>query len=192
MKKRMAALLCTLTILCLCSGCTLLAMVENESTGATPTAKATATAEPTATATPTVSPTPTAEPTAEPTATPSPAKALQGCTWIAYAETSGVEYFVFELTFNADGTMTYMAGWYLSEVAYQGTGTYTADGETLTYALTSDSFEPATMNGSVAYSLDGGQLTLSGAQGDALTYLLESGSLTFAVKGSEQDIPPTF
>lgn len=190
MKKRIAALLCTLTILCLCSGCTLLAMVETKPADATPTAEATATVEPTAT--PTASPTPTAEPTAEPTATPSPAEALQGCAWIAYAETSGVEYFVFELTFNADGTMTYMAGWYLSEVAYQGTGTYTADGETLTYALTSDSFEPAAMNGSVAYSLDDDQLTLSGAQGDALTYLLESGSLTFAVKGSEQDIPPTF
>ena len=26
---------------------------------------------------------------------------------------------------------------------------------------------------------------------DALTYLLESGSLTFAVEGSAQDVPPT-
>ncbi len=189
MKKRIAALLCSLTILFSCSGCTLLAAVETKPAATptpTPTAQATATAEPTAS--PIASPTPTAEPTA----TPSPAEALQGCTWIAYAPTSGIEYFVFELTFNADGTMTYMAGWYLSEAAYQGTGTYTADGQTLTFALTSDSFEPAAMNGSVSYSLADGELTLSGAQGDALTYLLESGSLTFAAKGSEQDVPPTF
>ena len=86
--------------------------------------------------------------------------------------------------------MSYMAGWYLSEIAYQGAGTYSADGARITYTLSSDSFEPAQMSGSVAYSLADGLLTLSASEGDALTYLLESEALTFAVEGSAQDVPP--
>ncbi len=190
MKKYIAALACALALLVPCSGCATLASVggAEESSAAetaqpteTPTAAPTPTAEPT----PTTAPTPTAEPT------PDPAAALQGCTWVAYAETSGVEHFIFKLNFNDDGTMSYMAGWYMSEVAYQGAGTYTADGERITYTLSSDSFEPAQMSGSIAYTLSDGQLTLSASEGDALTYLLESGSLTFAVEGSAQDVPPT-
>ena len=190
MKKYIAALACALALLVPCSGCATLASVggAEESSAAetaqpteTPTAAPTPTAEPT----PTTAPTPTAEPT------PDPAAALQGCTWVAYAETSGVEHFIFKLNFNDDGTMSYMAGWYMSEVAYQGTGTYTADGERITYTLSSDSFEPAQMSGSIAYTLSDGQLTLSASEGDALTYLLESGSLTFAVENSAQDVPPT-
>lgn len=188
MKKYIAALACALALLVPCSGCATLASVgEAEESSAAETAQLTET--PTAAPTPTTEPTPTASPTAEPT--PDPAAALQGCTWVAYAETSGVEHFIFKLNFNEDGTMSYMAGWYRSEVAYQGTGTYTADGERITYTLSSDSFEPAQMSGSIAYTLSDGQLTLSASEGDALTYLLESGSLTFAVEGSAQDVPPT-
>lgn len=190
MKKYIAALACALALLVPCSGCATLASVggaEESSAAETaqPTEAPTAAPTPTAEPTPTVEPTPTAEPT------PDPAAALQGCTWVAYAETSGVEHFIFKLNFNEDGTMSYMAGWYMSEVAYQGAGTYTADGERITYTLSSDSFEPAQMSGSIAYTLSDGQLTLSASEGDALTYLLESGSLTFAVEGSAQDVPPT-
>lgn len=190
MKKYIAALACALALLVPCSGCATLASVggaEESSAAETaqPTESPTAAPTPTAEPTPTVGPTPTAEPT------PDPAAALQGCTWVAYAETSGVEHFIFKLNFNDDGTMSYMAGWYMSEVAYQGAGTYTADGERITYTLSSDSFEPAQMSGSIAYTLSDGQLTLSASEGDALTYLLESGSLTFAVEGSAQDVPPT-
>ncbi len=188
MKKYIAALACALALLVPCSGCATLASVGGaEESSAAETAQPTE--APTAAPTPTAEPTPTASPTAEPT--PDPAAALQGCTWVAYAETSGVEHFIFKLNFNDDGTMSYMAGWYMSEVAYQGTGTYTADGERITYTLSSDSFEPAQMSGSIAYTLSDGQLTLSASEGDALTYLLESGSLTFAVEGSAQDVPPT-
>lgn len=188
MKKYIAALACALALLVPCSGCATLASVGGaEESSAAETAQPTE--APTAAPTPTAEPTPTASPTAEPT--PDPAAALQGCTWVTYAETSGVEHFIFKLNFNDDGTMSYMAGWYMSEVAYQGTGTYTADGERITYTLSSDSFEPAQMNGSIAYTLSDGQLTLSASEGDALTYLLESGSLTFAVEGSAQDVPPT-
>lgn len=191
MKKYIAALACALALLVPCSGCATLASVggaEESSAAETaqPTEAPTAAPTPTAEPTPTAAPTPTAEPT------PDPAAALQGCTWVAYAETSGVEHFIFKLNFNDDGTMSYMAGWYMSEVAYQGAGTYTADGERITYTLSSDSFEPAQMSGSIAYALSDGQLTLSASEGDALTYLLESGSLTFAVEGSAQDVPPTF
>lgn len=182
MKKYIAALACALALLVPCSGCSTLASV-----GGAEESSAAETAQPTEA--PTAAPTPTASPTAEPT--PDPAAALQGCTWVAYAETSGVEHFIFKLNFNEDGTMSYMAGWYMSEVAYQGAGTYTADGERITYTLSSDSFEPAQMSGSIAYTLSDGQLTLSASEGDALTYLLESGSLTFAVEGSAQDVPPT-
>lgn len=190
MKKYIAALACALALLVPCSGCATLASVggaEESSAAETaqPTEAPTAAPTPTAEPTPTTAPTPTAEPT------PDPAAALQGCTWVAYAETSGVEHFIFKLNFNEDGTISYMAGWYMSEVAYQGTGTYTADGERITYTLSSDSFEPAQMSGSIAYTLSDGQLTLSASEGDALTYLLESGSLTFAVEGSAQDVPPT-
>ena len=190
MKKYIVALACALALLVPCSGCATLASVggaEESSAAETaqPTEAPTAAPTPTAEPTPTTAPTPTAEPT------PDPAAALQGCTWVAYAETSGVEHFIFKLNFNDDGTMSYMAGWYMSEVAYQGTGTYTADGERITYTLSSDSFEPAQMSGSIAYTLSDGQLTLSASEGDALTYLLESGSLTFAVEGSAQDVPPT-
>lgn len=188
MKKYIAALACALALLVPCSGCATLASVGGaEESSAAETAQPTET--PTAAPTPTAEPTPTASPTAEPT--PDPAAALQGCTWVAYAETSGVEHFIFKLNFNDDGTMSYIAGWYMSEVAYQGAGTYTADGERITYTLSSDSFEPAQMSGSIAYALSDGQLTLSASEGDALTYLLESGSLTFAVEGSAQDVPPT-
>lgn len=191
MKKYIAALACALALLVPCSGCATLASVggaEESSAAETaqPTEAPTAAPTPTAEPTPTTAPTPTAEPT------PDPAAALQGCTWVTYAETSGVEHFIFKLSFNDDGTMSYMAGWYMSEVAYQGAGTYTADGERITYTLSSDSFEPAQMSGSIAYTLSDGQLTLSASEGDALTYLLESGSLTFAVEGSAQDVPPTF
>ena len=191
MKKYIAALACALALLVPCSGCATLASVggaEESSAAETaqPTEAPTAAPTPTAEPTPTTAPTPTAEPT------PDPAAALQGCTWVTYAETSGVEHFIFKLNFNDDGTMSYMAGWYMSEVAYQGTGTYTADGERITYTLSSDSFEPAQMSGSIAYTLSDGQLTLSASEGDALTYLLESGSLTFAVENSAQDVPPTF
>ena len=190
MKKYIAALACALALLVPCSGCATLASVggaEESSAAETaqPTEAPTAAPTPTAEPTPTTAPTPTAEPT------PDPAAALQGCTWVTYAETSGVEHFIFKLNFNEDGTISYMAGWYMSEVAYQGTGTYTADGERITYTLSSDSFEPAQMSGSIAYTLSDGQLTLSASEGDALTYLLESGSLTFAVEGSAQDVPPT-
>ena len=182
MKKYIAALACALALLVPCSGCATLASV-----GGAEESSAAETAQPTEA--PTAAPTPTASPTAEPT--PDPAAALQACTWVAYAETSGVEHFIFKLNFNDDGTISYMAGWYMSEVAYQGAGTYTADGERITYTLSSDSFEPAQMSGSIAYTLSDGQLTLSASEGDALTYLLESGSLTFAVEGSAQDVPPT-
>lgn len=190
MKKYIAALACALALLVPCSGCATLASVggaEESSAAETaqPTEAPTAAPTPTAEPTPTAAPTPTAEPT------PDPAAALQGCTWVAYAETSGVEHFIFKLNFNDDGTMSYMAGWYMSEVAYQGAGTYTTDGERITYTLSSDSFEPAQMSGSIAYTLSDGQLTLSASEGDALTYLLESGSLTFAVENSAQDVPPT-
>lgn len=190
MKKYIAALACALALLVPCSGCATLASVggaEESSAAETaqPTEAPTAAPTPTAEPTPTAAPTPTAEPT------PDPAAALQGCTWVAYAETSGVEHFIFKLNFNDDGTMSYMAGWYMSEVAYQGAGTYTADGERITYTLSSDSFEPAQMSGSIAYTLTDGQLTLSASEGDALTYLLESDSLTFAVENSAQDVPPT-
>lgn len=188
MKKYIAALACALALLVPCSGCATLASVGSaEESSAAETAQPTE--APTAAPTPTAEPTPTASPTAEPT--PDPAAALQGCTWVAYAETSGVEHFIFKLNFNDDGTMSYMAGWCRSEVAYQGAGTYTADGERITYTLSSDSFEPAQMSGSIAYTLSDGQLTLSASEGDALTYLLESDSLTFAVEGSAQDVPPT-
>ena len=136
MKKYIAALACALALLVPCSGCATLASVGGaEESSAAETAQPTE--APTAAPTPTAEPTPTASPTAEPT--PDPAAALQGCTWVAYAETSGVEHFIFKLNFNEDGTMSYMAGWYMSEVAYQGTGTYTADGERITYTLSSDS-----------------------------------------------------
>ena len=88
--------------------------------------------------------------------------------------------------------MMYLAGWYYSEVAYLGSGTYTADGERIAYSLSSDVHEPAQMDGSAAYSFADGLLTLSAPEGDAFTYLLESESLTFAVKGSAQDVPPAF
>ena len=143
MKKYIAALACALALLVPCSGCATLASVGGaEESSAAETAQPTE--APTAAPTPTAEPTPTASPTAEPT--PDPAAALQGCTWVAYAETSGVEHFIFKLNFN----------------------------------------------GSIAYTLSDGQLTLSASEGDALTYLLESGSLTFAVEGSAQDVPPTF
>ena len=189
MKKHIAALACALALLLSFSGCATLFSLRQEADGAS---SATQTPVPTAAqdATPEPTPAPPAEPTPTASPTPDPAAALQGCTWVAYSESSGFEHFIFKLNFNADGTMSYMAGWYLSEIAYQGAGTYSADGARITYTLSSDSFEPAQMSGSVAYSLADGLLTLSASEGDALTYLLESEALTFAVEGSAQDVPP--
>lgn len=191
MKKHIAALACALALLLSFSGCATLFSLRQETDGAS---SATQTPAPAATpdATPEPTPASTAEPTPTASPTPDPAAALQGGTWISYHETDGVEILVFELTFNPDGTMTYLAGWYYSEVAYLGSGTYTADGERIAYSLSSDAHEPAQMDGSAAYSLADGLLTLSAPEGDAFTYLLESESLTFAVKGSAQDVPPAF
>lgn len=186
MKRIIPLLALLLSFLLPLSGCaTLVSLAPSE---ASPTAMPAAV--------PTQPPAPAAEPTSAPTPTPVPtaapdfSTALTGCTWIAYCDTEGIEHFVFELTFYDDGTMEYMAGWYLSEVAYYGTGTYTVDAESIEYNLSSDRFEPASIVGSAAYTIDGGLLTLSLGSGDALTYLLETKSLTFAIKGSEQDCPP--
>ena len=103
MKKYIAALACALALLVPCSGCATLASVGGAEESAAETA------QPMEAPTPTAEPTPTASPTAEPT--PDPAAALQGCTWVAYAETSGVEHFIFKLNFNDDGTCrTWPAG----------------------------------------------------------------------------------
>lgn len=178
MRKYFSVPALLLSVLMILSGCsTFLAVTEKDASIAEPTAAPTA--PPTST--------PSPEPTAEPTSTLDPAKALQDCVWIAYHDTEGVEYFVFELTFHADGTMEYMAGWYRSEIAYYGTGTYTADAETIQYALSDGATDLA---GSVSYTLSGNTLTLSPGSGDLLMYLLESESLTFAVKGSAEDTPP--
>ena len=123
MKKHIAALACALALLLSFSGCATLFSLRQEADGAS---SATQTPVPTAAqdATPEPTPAPTAEPTPTASPTPDPAAALQGCTWVAYSESSGFEHFIFKLNFNADGTMSYMAGWYLSEIAYQGAGTY--------------------------------------------------------------------
>ena len=128
MKKHIAALACALALLLSFSGCATLFSLRQETDG---TSSATQTPAPAATpdATPEPTPASTAEPTPTASPTPDPAAALQGGTWISYHETDGVEILVFELTFNPDGTMMYLAGWYYSEVAYLGSGTYTADGE---------------------------------------------------------------
>ena len=196
MKKLFSLFALLLSVLMLFSGCSTISVLLPADPSPSPTAvpTATPTAEPTATPTAEPTATPTAEPTPSPTpettATPEPAENLTGCTWIAYHESVSGEFFVFELNFHKDGTMDYMSGWYRSEIAYYGTGTYSADAKNLEYSLTADGYSPASLSGSVGYTCADNTLTLTLDSGDALTYILKSEPLVFAAKGSAQDIPP--
>ena len=91
------------------------------------------------------------------------------------------------LNFSADGTMSYMAGWYLSEIAYQGAGTYSADGARITYTLerqlragTDERLRRLQPAGRPAHAF-----RLRGRRAHLTCWSPEA--LTFAVEGSAQD-----
>lgn len=78
--------------------------------------------------------------------------------------------FYFRLTFSPDGTMEYIAGWYLSEIAeiLQGTYTLTGNGE-MRLDLVSTMEESAyTMQTTLRYTLQNGQLAITLVSGDAM------------------------
>ena len=109
-------------------------------------------------------------------------------TWIAYDYNYQNGYPVYELRFNSDGTVTYMAGWLYSELEYYGEGTWSVSGNQITYSIADGDHA---LNGTVQYefSLDG-YLLISHVSGDLLNYQLATAPLGFAVKGSALDVPP--
>ena len=86
--------------------------------------------------------------------------------------------------------MTYMAGWYCSEIAYYGTGTWYASAPgTLEYDLTSSD---GNMVGTMTFVLvNGDTLRLTHESGDSLSFIIEGEyGQEFVVKGSSMDQPP--
>ena len=117
-----------------------------------------------------------------------PVTEITDTMWVAYEYEYNNGYPMYVLNFRSDGTMEYMAGWVKSEIAFLGEGTWTSSGDQITYNITGDGY---TFNGTLQFVLVAGDnLALSHVSGDALNYLMESGTVEFVIQGSPMDQPP--
>ena len=102
-----------------------------------------------------------------------PIEALQG-DWECIALTEDAEDFIFILQFTAPGEVSYVAGWYESEIAASYQGQYSIEGDTLKLEMT-DTESEDTLCGTFTYSLDEGKLVLTKESGDSLSWLYDTG-----------------
>ena len=211
MKKALVLMSLLLAVTLLFSGCALIRSVLHpifDEHFSTPAPTAVPTARPTPTPQPTPEPAPeepaveepavdapaaeaTAEPIVDVPEEPAAVTAeIPNHTWIAYEPLDDGSWAVYELVFLPSGDMTYMAGWYCSEIAYYGTGTWYASAPgTLEYSLTSSDGDKA---GVLTYIVvNGDTLRLTHESGDSLSFIMEEEyGQEFVVKGSSMDQPP--
>ena len=94
--------------------------------------------------------------------------------WECVVETEDVEDYVFILYFTEPNEVTYIAGWYMSEIAAMYAGQYTIENDVLTLDMT-DTESEDTLTGSFSYNVSEGALTLTNLSGDYLTHMFEAG-----------------
>jgi hypothetical protein len=82
---------------------------------------------------------------------------------------------VFFLYFAKPNDVTYVAGWYLSEIAAMYAGQYEIEGGNVLKLEMTDTESEATLNGSFSYEIADGVLTLTNQSGDCLTEMFAAG-----------------
>ncbi|MCL1797674.1 MAG: hypothetical protein FWG24_05110 [Eggerthellaceae bacterium] len=96
-------------------------------------------------------------------------------TWECITESGSVEKFIFILTFSEQNKVTYVAGWYQSEIAESFTGSFAVEnGNALKLTMTNDN-DSSTMDSAFLFDVLDDRLTLTLQGGDSLTYLFGIG-----------------
>ncbi|MDR2721735.1 MAG: hypothetical protein LBB35_02560 [Coriobacteriaceae bacterium] len=96
-------------------------------------------------------------------------------TWECITESGSVEKFIFILTFSEESKVTYIAGWYQSEIAESFTGSFAVEnGNALKLTMTNDN-DSSTMDSAFLFDVLDDRLTLTLQGGDSLTYLFGIG-----------------
>ena len=94
--------------------------------------------------------------------------------WECVVEAEDAEGYVFFLYFAEPNDVTYVAGWYMSEIAAMYAGQFTIENDVLTLDMT-DTESADTLSGSYAFSVSEGVLTLTNQGGDCLTDMFGAG-----------------
>jgi len=94
---------------------------------------------------------------------------------LVQTEDEDAEDFIFFLCFSESGQVTYVAGWYLSEIACVYTGAYTVENDDVLKLEMTDAESSDTMSATYAFTVLEGTLTLTKQSGDGLSYLFEDG-----------------
>jgi len=89
-------------------------------------------------------------------------------------ENEEADDFVYFLYFSQPNEATYIAGWYMSEIAISYTGQYAVEDGILTLELTDDESSD-TISGTYAYTLDADLLLLTNESGDSLSWQFDTG-----------------
>lgn len=131
----------------------------------------------------------TALPVQTSASTRQPAAELAGVWELIQPDANGS--LVYRYTFDADGTVGYMAGWYLSEAALTATGRYTYDGNTLsmelagqTSAFGTEKGEAVALESRFTARLAGKTLELTLQSGDEPNFIQSKGKTVAFTKGS--------
>ena len=95
--------------------------------------------------------------------------------WECVVETDNAEDLVFFLFFAEPGDVTYVAGWYQSEVAAAYTGRFTIEGDDVLKLEMSDAESSDTLAGTFSFDVSDGVLLLAKLSGDDLSYVFEAG-----------------
>ena len=94
--------------------------------------------------------------------------------WECVVETEDVESYVFFLYFAEPNDVTYVVGWYMSEIAAMYAGQFSIENDVLSLEMT-DTESADTLIGTFAFNVSEGVLTLTNQSGDCLTYMFEAG-----------------
>jgi hypothetical protein len=95
--------------------------------------------------------------------------------WECVVETEDNECFVFFLYIAGPNDVTYIAGWYLSEIAAMYAGQYSIEDDNVLNLEMTDTESADTLIGSFSFSVSEGVLTLVNESGDCLTNMFEAG-----------------
>jgi len=93
--------------------------------------------------------------------------------WECLVETEDEEDFIFVLHFTEPNQVTYIAGWYLSEIASMYTGEYTVENDDVLKLEMTEVDSSDTISGVYTFTISDGKLILTKQGGDSLSYLFE-------------------
>jgi len=100
--------------------------------------------------------------------------------WECVAVTDEAEDYIYSLCFTKQGDVTFVAGWYQSEIVSVYAGQFTIEDEGVLELDMTDIESSATLMGTYSFVVSEGTLILTKQCGDSLSYLFEVGEpMTF-------------